>query len=236
MADQTNTGRNEQRLDHVQRGQAITAEAWNKIVDRLNTPQDVSIKRTRRVKSSDGVEIRLAQLTTGFSWDSTASIYKATARYYDNGRPDTSGNTFELYAPAVTASATASRLTTGTRVWIIARNDRWELLEINDPYQVQYGAGQGITFDAYNDVNYIRNAGLRGAIVQKADGSAAGAYTDQNGNIQFDGLYMKWGSNYTDTVGKFNLTLKTKQVTVVTGINNGTPTTATITVLDPSAN
>ena len=54
MADQQNTGRNEPRLDHVQRGQAITAEAWNKIVDRLNTPLDVSIKRTRRVKSSDG--------------------------------------------------------------------------------------------------------------------------------------------------------------------------------------
>ena len=51
MADQTNTGRNEPRLDHVQRGQAITAEAWNKIVDRLNTPQDVSIKRTRRKKA-----------------------------------------------------------------------------------------------------------------------------------------------------------------------------------------
>lgn len=234
MADQQNTGRNEPRLDHVQRGQAITAEAWNKIVDRLNTPQDVSIKRTRRVKSSDGVEIRLAQLTTGFSWDSTARIYKATARYYDNGRPDTSGNTFDLYAPAITDIDTASRFTLNTRVWIIARNDRWELLETNDPYQVKYGSGWGITFDAYDGVNYIRNAGLRGAIVQKTDGSAAGAYTDQNGNIQFDGYYMKWGPNRTDTVGKFNLTLKTRQVTVVTGINNGTPTTTTITVLDPS--
>lgn len=235
MADQTNTGRNEQRLDHVQRGQAITAEAWNKIVDRLNTPQDVSIKRTRRVKSSDGVEIRLAELTTRFSWDSTARIYKATARFYDNGRPDTSGNTFDLYAPAVTESATASRLTTSTRVWIIARNGRWELLEINDPYQPQYGAGQGISFSEYSGTNYITNAGLRGAVVQKTDGSHAGAYTDQNGNIQFDGLYLKWKSTYTDTIGKFNLSLKTKQVTVVTGINNGTPTTTTITVLDPSA-
>lgn len=232
MADQTNTGRNEQRLDHVQRGQAITAEAWNKIVDRLNTPQDVSIKRTRRVKSSDGVEIRLAQLTTGFSWDSTAKIYKATARFYDNGRPDTSGNTFTLYAPAVTASATASRFTTGTRVWIIARNDRWELLEINDPFIPSYGSGTycEVVTDFSNTYTYIVNN--TGTTVVKVAGNTS--YTNTK-DLYFSPTYFEWVSSSLDIAGKKDLSLKTKQVTVVTGINNGTPTTETITVLDPSA-
>ena len=54
MADQQNTGRNEPRLDHVQRGQAITADAWNQIVDRLNQPLDVSIRRTKRPKGKGG--------------------------------------------------------------------------------------------------------------------------------------------------------------------------------------
>lgn len=231
MADQTNTGRNEPRLDHVQRGQAITAEAWNKIVDRLNTPQDVSIKRTRRVKSSDGVEIRLAQITKGFSWDSTARIYKATARYYDNGRPDTSGNTFDLYAPAISSSETASRITLNTRVWIIARNDRWELLEINDPYIPTYGSGEYCVVTTDPTYTYTYRVNNTGTTEVKVAGYTS--YTNTK-DLYFSPAYFQWVQSTLDIVGKRDLSLKTRQVTVVTGINNGTPTTETITVLDPS--
>ena len=211
MADQQNTGRNEPRLDHVQRGQAITAEAWNKIVDRLNTPQDVSIKRTRRVKSSDGVEIRLAQITKGFSWDSTARIYKATARYYDNGRPDTSGNTFDLYAPAITASDTASRFTLNTRVWIIARNDRWELLETNDPLARSVTAGLGISVGDADTSYVVSNAGLVEAKVNRDT-----SYT-QSGTLFFSRRMFEWVAGEIDSSTKV-LGVRYKQVQVVTDV------------------
>jgi hypothetical protein len=72
MADQQNDGRIEPKLDRVQRGQAITAEAWNKIVDRLNKPLDVSIRRTRRPKGKGG-EAEPQEFTYATSASSTAT-------------------------------------------------------------------------------------------------------------------------------------------------------------------
>lgn len=231
MATQQNNGQVEEKLDYVRRGEPITADAWNKLVARANKPLDVSIVRTRRAKSSDGVEIRLAQLTTGLVWDSTARIYKATARYYDNGRPDTSGYTFDVYATAISSSTTASRLTLNTRVWIIARNDRWELLEINDQYVPTYGSGTycQVSTDMSGTYTYvIDNVGTTEIKV-----AGYTSYTNTK-VLYFSPAYFQWVSSSLDIVGKKDLSLKTKQVTVVTGIVNGTPTTETITVLDPS--
>lgn len=70
MADQQNDGRIEPKLDRVQRGQAITAEAWNKIVDRLNKPLDVTIRRTRRPKGKGG---EAQEFTYASSASSTAT-------------------------------------------------------------------------------------------------------------------------------------------------------------------
>ena len=72
MADQQNDGRIEPKLDRVQRGQAITAEAWNKIVDRLNKPLDVTIRRTRRPKGKGG-EAEPQEFTYATSASSTAT-------------------------------------------------------------------------------------------------------------------------------------------------------------------
>ena len=231
MATQQNNGQVEEKLDYVRRGEPITADAWNKLVARANKPLDVSIVRTRRAKSSDGVEIRLAQLTTGLVWDSTARIYKATARYYDNGTPDTSGYTFDVYAPAIGSSTTASRFTLNTRVWIIARNDRWELLEINDPFIPTYGSGVycEVVSDFSNTYTYVVNN--TGTTEVKVAGYKS--YTNTK-VLYLSPTYFEWVSSSLDIVGKKDLSLKTKQVTVVTGIVNGTPTTETITVLDPS--
>ena len=72
MAAQQNDGRIEPKLDRVQRGQAITAEAWNKIVDRLNKPLDVTIRRTRRPKGKGG-EAEPQEFTYATSASSTAT-------------------------------------------------------------------------------------------------------------------------------------------------------------------
>ena len=50
MEQRENDGRNVPRLDRVQRGEPITADAWNQIVDAINRPVDVSIRRPRRSK------------------------------------------------------------------------------------------------------------------------------------------------------------------------------------------
>lgn len=53
---QNGGGRILPKLDRVQRGDAITAEAWNQIVDAINKPVDVSLRRPRRQKGGGTAE------------------------------------------------------------------------------------------------------------------------------------------------------------------------------------
>lgn len=69
MPEKQNNGQNPPKLDRVQRGQAITADAWNQIVDRLNQPLDVSIRRTKRPKGKGG---NPQEFTYATAADSTA--------------------------------------------------------------------------------------------------------------------------------------------------------------------
>lgn len=69
MAEKQNNGKNPPKLDRVQRGQAITADAWNQIVDRLNKPLDVSIRRPKRQK---GGNANPQEFTYATAPDSTA--------------------------------------------------------------------------------------------------------------------------------------------------------------------
>ena len=72
MPEKQNNGQNPPKLDRVQKGQAITADAWNQIVDRLNQPLDVSIRRTRRPKGKGGEPADPQKYTFATAADSTA--------------------------------------------------------------------------------------------------------------------------------------------------------------------
>lgn len=233
MEQRENDGRNVPRLDRVQRGEPITADAWNQIVDAINRPVDVSIKRTRRPPAS--TDIRPARLRGAWR-KNEAGVWTAEANFLTESGFDNSF-TFTVYGPTLSpvSPATTPRGGIGFKVFVIWR-DRWEALQYNDQYIPQWGPDAGIEFASYvgYDRTFIKNTGLRGAIVQNPGGTSQSNYTDQNGNLQFDGVYLTWRDNYTDTFGKRNLTLRTKRVTVVTGMNGGTPTTETITVLDPT--
>ena len=119
MADQQNTGRNEPRLDHVQRRLAITAEAWNKIVDRLNTPQDVSIRRPKRQKG--GGTANPQEFTFATAADSTAEttgevnpLKFATGQFYvANGTLNKKTELYEIF-DSITVSGNVLRITTKT--------------------------------------------------------------------------------------------------------------------------
>ena len=80
MAARENDGRNVPKLDRVQRGEPITADAWNQIVDAINRPVDVSIRRPRRSKGggASGTVERLT-VVTSVSVNSGGSLVFSTA-------------------------------------------------------------------------------------------------------------------------------------------------------------
>lgn len=119
MAEQ-NDGRIEPKLDRVQRGQAITAEAWNKIVDRLNKPLDVTIRRTRRPKGKGG-EAEPQEFTYASSASSTATqtgavnpLGFASSQFYLNNGVLTKKTQAVTYISSITVSGGVLTITTGT--------------------------------------------------------------------------------------------------------------------------
>lgn len=120
MAEQQNDGRIEPKLDRVQRGQAITAEAWNKIVDRLNKPLDVTIRRTRRPKGKGG-EAEPQEFTYATSASSTATqtgavnpLGFAASQFYLNQGVLTKKTQAVTYISSITVSGGVLTITTGT--------------------------------------------------------------------------------------------------------------------------
>jgi len=120
MAGQQNDGRIEPKLDRVQRGQAITAEAWNKIVDRLNKPLDVTIRRTRRPKGKGG-EAEPQEFTYATSASSTATqtgavnpLGFASSQFYLNQGVLTKKTQAVTYISSITVSGGVLTITTGT--------------------------------------------------------------------------------------------------------------------------
>ena len=210
MATQNN-GQVEEKLDYVRRGEPITADAWNKLVARANKPLDVSIVRTRRAKSSDGVEIRLARLESAWStYDATVKTYHSTACFYDNGVADTD-NTFAVYAPAVSSYDTLSRqVVKSTRFWIIFRNNRWELLIYNDPLIRSVTGGLGISV---GDTGLSYTVSNTGVVEAKVVNNA----TTKSGTLFFSERMFEWVDGELDTSTKV-LGVRYKQVQVVTDV------------------
>lgn len=71
---QNGGGRILPKLDRVQRGDAITAEAWNQIVDAINKPVDVSLRRPRRKAPAAKGTAEEITVLTGVSVDSSGNL------------------------------------------------------------------------------------------------------------------------------------------------------------------
>ena len=83
MANEQNDGRNPPKLDRVNVGDAITADAWNQIVDRLNQPLDVSFRRPRRAKGGGGAGTpKTAEVVTSLVVQSGNLIWQTTEISY----------------------------------------------------------------------------------------------------------------------------------------------------------
>ena len=79
MEQRENDGRNVPKLDRVQRGEPITADAWNQIVDAINRPVDVSIRRPRRSKGGPSGTVESLTVVTSVSVNSGGSLVFSTA-------------------------------------------------------------------------------------------------------------------------------------------------------------
>lgn len=121
MAEKQNNGQVPPKLDRVQRGQAITADAWNQIVDRLNQPLDVSIRRTKRQKG--GGNVNPQEFTYATAADSTAEttgevnpLRFATAQFYVETSTGTVIKKTDIYEifDSITVSGNVLRITTKT--------------------------------------------------------------------------------------------------------------------------
>lgn len=118
MPEKQNNGQNPPKLDRVQKGQAITADAWNQIVDRLNQPLDVSIRRTKRPKGKGGNQQEFTYATAA---DSTAETtgeinplrFETGQFYVANGTLIKKTKLYEIF-DSITVSGNVLRITTKT--------------------------------------------------------------------------------------------------------------------------
>lgn len=119
MANEQNDGRNPPKLDRVNVGDAITADAWNQIVDRLNKPLDVSIRRPKRQKG--GGNANPQEFTYATAADSTAEttgevnpLKFAPGQFYvANGTLNKKTELYEIF-DSITVSGNVLRITTKT--------------------------------------------------------------------------------------------------------------------------
>ena len=118
MAKKQNNGQVPPKLDRVQKGQAITADAWNQIVDRLNQPLDVSIRRTKRPKGKGGNQQKFTYATAADSTAETTGevnpLKFATGQFYvANGTLNKKTELYEIF-DSITVSGNVLRITTKT--------------------------------------------------------------------------------------------------------------------------
>lgn len=120
MGTQQNNGQVEEKLDYVRRGEPITADAWNKVISRINKPLDVTIRRTRRPKGKGG-EAEPQEFTYASSASSTATqtgavnpLGFASSQFYLNQGVLTKKTQAVTYISSITVSGGVLTITTGT--------------------------------------------------------------------------------------------------------------------------
>ena len=146
-----------------------------------------------------------------------------------NGAADTSGGTVTVFAPAAIGKPYGENL--AWKFWAVYRNDRWETIQPNFPPQEgggkNYVSGTGIIVSTNYDTTLggypISNEGVINLWID-------GVAKRQKGSVEFDKVYFQWVDSGV-TLGT-KVSLKTKRISVVTGITNGTPTKEIIRVLD----
>ena len=131
------------KLDDVRKGQLITADAWNTIVERVNTLEAEKARRFDFLapkKPKTNIDIRPARLASAWA-QNAAGVWQATANFIVDDVVDTS-SAVDVYAPIATSDPGGTVNT--TRFYVLWRG-RWELLPTGGGGDVPSLADLGLT-------------------------------------------------------------------------------------------
>lgn len=121
-------------LNRVRKGDPITADAWNEVVDKVNGQIDVSLKRGKR-HIKGGVPIVLMRVLS--DWEAqTGGGYKATGAPAATGSLTATVDLWNLYA-----ETTPKRDSTHTLCYAFLNGSRWEVVEYT--YGINFSVNNG---------------------------------------------------------------------------------------------
>lgn len=221
-------------LDYVRKGEAITAEKWNALVERINAleqRQTFDFRAPRKARGGGGEKLALVAVlgwggspsVTSTTWaqDANGVYYTTKARFVDETTLSRGTENITVYMTDVPRADSFRKTYSGSwyNRWAVYRNNRWELLDF-----------QWIDSDTeYQGSDYI---GVTNGII--TNNGMVGVRTANRGEehprvLYFSGFFKAQGATIVDAVGATEITLKTHQETVVTPSGN-----KTITVLGDS--
>lgn len=116
-------------LDYVQKGEAITAEKWNALVERINALEQrrsFDFRVPVRVRpQSGGSNVALCSINSN-NWTLDEENYYYTTATLLDAYGQSSGKTIEVYAPYYATSHPG--VVAGSRWYVVFIDDRWTLI------------------------------------------------------------------------------------------------------------
>lgn len=216
-------------LDYVQKGEAITAEKWNALVERINALEhrpNFGFGVHKRPKGGGGEPLALVAIRgyyTNNPWghwvqDSNGVWHMPTAKFVDEITLTRGTENVDVYMTRALDNTFKNLGNAWYNRWAVYRNNRWELLDFQwTDSDTQYGPGLGIEIDADRK---IINRGF--AALYSSNQGTISTLNRSNGFTLYLGPLFSTSSKVTvvDVVGGTQLNLRTHRETVVTPTGN----------------
>ena len=218
-------------LDYVQKGEAITAEKWNALVERINALEQrpsFGFGVHKRPKGGGGEPLALVAIRgyyTNNPWghwvqDSNGVWHMPTAKFVDEITLTRGTENVDVYMTRALDSTFKNLGNAWFNRWAVYRNNRWELLDFQwTDSDTQYQSGSYISV---NSDRTIDNEGLTNAVVP------GNAYSNTK-TLYFNSRFFQWIPSTLDIVSKKEISLVVHYETVVTPNGN-----KSIVVLGPA--
>lgn len=226
------------QIETVQRGQAITAEAWNALVERINRLERDRFSMTVPPRIPKQKLFPAAPFVLYTDWQKRDDdkikdlVWWAGAHPIDfkTGEIDyEQDNIVKVYAPLNTDDKKPAGSAPDWKFWAIWKDERWVTLqtEIGEGGEGEkYVAGLGIDVGEHNPAlggRPITNVGVRSVRI------LGSSYEAHGGPLNLSSYHFQWRT--TGLSGETECYLKTYRVKVVTDVKNGTPEYKTIEVI-----
>ena len=219
-------------LDYVQKGEAITAEKWNALVERINALErrpSFGFGVHKRPKGGGGEPLALVAIRgyyTNNPWghwvqDSNGVWHMPTAKFVDEITLTRGTENVDVYMTRALDYTFKNLGNAWFNRWAVYRNNRWELLDFQwTDSDTQYQSGSYISIDSNREINNegLCKASLTGGDIVQRTLYFGSYFTREVGGVP--------GS---DIVGSYRVGLQFHSETVVTPNGN-----KSIVVLGPA--